>query len=136
MMKQKHPLFYCQKLHLKRKMETTYASLSVNCKLVYMRLACWAGVTKVGLAMQERRTKMTAELHRESTAKFMQFIDSCDVVLLCQENFQTNCPVTEDIVAIKSAMKKDYASSSGDKKVSKNRLNSILPIIILSYDNI
>jgi hypothetical protein len=96
-----------------------------------MRLACWA-VTKVGLAMQERKTKTTAELHRESTAEFMQFIDSCDVVLLCQEHFRTDCPVTEDIVAIKSTLKKDYASPTGDK-VSKNRLNKILPIILSIY---
>jgi hypothetical protein len=94
-----------------------------------MRLACWA-VTKIGLSMQERKTKTTAELHRESTAELMQFIDSCDVVLMCQEHFQTDCPVMEDIAAIKTTSKKDYTSSNCDK-VSESKLKIILILVII-----
>jgi hypothetical protein len=50
---------------------TTYASLSSNCKRVYMRLACYA-VTKVGLALQERTTKSATEIYRESVSDFVQ----------------------------------------------------------------
>jgi hypothetical protein len=98
-----------------------------------MRLACWAA-TKVGLAMQERKTKTTAELHRDSTAQFIQFIDSCDVVLLCQEHFQTDsCPGTEQIAAIKSTLKKNYSCVSSNDKVNTDDFNKYIIMLILCY---
>ena len=108
--------------------ETSYASLSVNCKCVYMRLACYA-VTKVGLALQERKTKSNAELHHDSISDFVNFINLCDVVLLCQEHLQTDCPSTDEIMTIKATLIHDYGSFGVDK-VSTITINIVFILFV------
>jgi hypothetical protein len=92
----------------------SYGSLSVNCKRVFMRVVTWA-ITKVGLAMQERRTKTTQELHRESTHDFLQLVNSCDIILMCTEFLRTDSPSASEVTVIKATIKKDY--STGNDKV-------------------
>jgi hypothetical protein len=106
-------------------MAVTYSSLSTNSKNVYNRLHCWA-ITKVAIALHERKTANAMQLSRESGIEFPKLIDNCDVALLCQEELRTDTPLPDDIMAIKGLLKAIYDTENGGDKVSYMLFYSIL----------
>jgi hypothetical protein len=95
-----------------------------------MRLACYA-VTKVGLALQERTTKTATELYRESVSDFVQLVNTCDVVMLCQQSLRTDSPSTNDIATIKAMLIRDYGECEGDNKVNTNYILLLMATLII-----
>ena len=97
----------------------TLSALTANNKRVYSRLAVWL-ITNVGFSIQERKTMPSQELHRESLLGFNNLLDTCDVVVLCQEHFRTDVPLPEDVADVKFLVKEFY--NTAVDKVSYNLL--------------
>jgi hypothetical protein len=87
----------------------TLAGLNINGRRVYNRLAVWL-MTNVGFLIQERKTMSSQELHSESQLAFTSLLDTCDVVVLCQEHFRADTPLAEEVKDIKQLVKEFYTT--------------------------
>jgi hypothetical protein len=101
----------------------TLSGLTANCKRVHNRLALWL-ITNVGFSIQERKTMPSQELHRESLSAFNSLLDTCDVVLLCQQHFRADVPLPEEVADIKLLVKEFYNTA-----VDKVRLIKFITIL-------
>jgi hypothetical protein len=92
----------------------TFSCLTANGKRVYNRLVVWL-VSSVGFSIQERQLMNATQISTESLSTFTSLLDTCDVVLLCQNDFRADIPLPGEIADIKVLLLKEFYSEKIDK---------------------
>jgi hypothetical protein len=65
------------------------------------------------------------ELHHESLSAFNSLLDTCDVVLLCKQNFYVDMLLPDEVQNIKTLLVKEFYNTTVEK-VERIKMNQCI----------